>query len=209
MLTFYYAAETCALASHIAFEEAGAAYRTVRIDFATAQQRSPEYLAINPKGRVPVLVTERGNLTETPAILAFIAQTYPRADLRRSTTSTRSRACRNSMPISARLSMSRTRTACAAIAGSMTKPPSRRCSARRRKPSANCFALIERMMFQGPFVMGARYTILRPVSHSPSRNGGKPTASTPSDFPSSPTIAAACRNAPPSSARSRWSLRSA
>src|SRR5205085_1716281 len=45
------------------------------------EQRSPEYLKINPKGRVPVLVTERGILSENPAILAYVAQTHPAAKL--------------------------------------------------------------------------------------------------------------------------------
>ena len=81
MLTLYYATNTCALASHIALEEAGAAYETRWVDFGAAEQTKPEYLAINPKGRVPALVTERGVLTETPAILAYIAQSYPEARL--------------------------------------------------------------------------------------------------------------------------------
>jgi len=81
MLKLYYAPGTCALASHIALQEAGAAYTTERVDFKTNQQNSPEYLAINPKGRVPALVTDRGILTETPAMLAFIAQSFPQAKL--------------------------------------------------------------------------------------------------------------------------------
>src|SRR5580704_19743482 len=81
MMKLYYAAHTCALASHIALEDAGAEYSTVRINFATEEQRKPEYLAINPKARVPSLVTERGILTETPAMLAFIAQSFPKARL--------------------------------------------------------------------------------------------------------------------------------
>jgi len=81
MLHLYFTPQTCALASHIALEEAGADYTLTRIDFATAQQRSAEYLAINPKGRVPALVTERGVLTETPAMLAYIAQLFPAANL--------------------------------------------------------------------------------------------------------------------------------
>src|SRR5258708_13600967 len=81
MLTFYYATNTCALASHIALEEAGAAYETRWVDFGAAEQTKPDYLRINPKGRVPTLATERGVLTETPAILAFIAQSTPGADL--------------------------------------------------------------------------------------------------------------------------------
>jgi glutathione S-transferase len=81
MITFYYAPDTCSLASHLALEQAGARYELVRIDFKRNQQRSPEYLKINPKGRVPALVTERGALTETPALLEFIAQTHPQAGL--------------------------------------------------------------------------------------------------------------------------------
>ena len=57
MLTFYYSPGSCALASHIALEEAGASYDAKRIDFGANQQRSPDYLKINPKGRVPALAT--------------------------------------------------------------------------------------------------------------------------------------------------------
>ena len=81
MLNLYYAAHTCALATHIVLEEVGADYTTTRIDFASAQQRSPEYLKVNPKGRVPALVTDRGILTETPAMLAFVAQSFPKQNL--------------------------------------------------------------------------------------------------------------------------------
>jgi glutathione S-transferase len=72
MFKLYYSPGSCALASHIALQEAGAPYTTERIDFKSNQQNSPEYLAINPKGRVPSLVTDRGILTETPAVLVFI-----------------------------------------------------------------------------------------------------------------------------------------
>jgi glutathione S-transferase len=81
MLKLYYTPDTCALASHIALNDAGADYTIARISFAKEEQRQPEYLAINPKGRVPALVTGKGILTETPAILAFIAQSYPQARL--------------------------------------------------------------------------------------------------------------------------------
>src|SRR5215510_6772003 len=81
MFKLYYAPGTCALASHIILEEAGADYTTERLSFKANQQNSPEYLAINPKGRVPSLVTDHGVLTETPAMLAYIAQTFPKAKL--------------------------------------------------------------------------------------------------------------------------------
>src|SRR5438105_3050683 len=81
MFTLYYAPHSCSLASHIALAEAGAAYRLKRIDFGKSEQREPHYLAINPKARVPAMVSPRGILTETPAILAFIAQSFPDAHL--------------------------------------------------------------------------------------------------------------------------------
>jgi glutathione S-transferase len=59
MMKLYHAAHTCSLASHIALEDAAADYSTVRISFAAEEQRQPEYLAINPKARVPALVTDR------------------------------------------------------------------------------------------------------------------------------------------------------
>lgn len=81
MLTLYYASGTCALAAHLALEFAGAPYEAKRLDFKQNQQRSPEYLRVNPKGRVPALVTGRGVLTETPALLQYIAQSFPQAKL--------------------------------------------------------------------------------------------------------------------------------
>ena len=77
MFTLYYAPHTCSLASHIALEDAGAVYELKRVDFAKMEQKSPDYVAINPKGRVPAMLTPRGVLTETPAMLAFIAQSFP------------------------------------------------------------------------------------------------------------------------------------
>ena len=81
MLTLYYAPGTCALASHLALEYAGAAYQAVRIDFASKQQQSPGYLRLNPRGRVPALVTDRGVLTETLAVLQYVSQSFPEARL--------------------------------------------------------------------------------------------------------------------------------
>ena len=81
VLTLYYARHSCSLASHIALEDAGATYSTVRLSLSANDQRSPGYVTINPKGRVPALVTDTGILTETPAILVFIAQTFPHAGL--------------------------------------------------------------------------------------------------------------------------------
>ncbi|MDC0476950.1 glutathione S-transferase family protein [Alphaproteobacteria bacterium] len=75
-LTFYYAKNSAAYAPHILLEDVGAEYEAIKIDFVGGEQRAAPYLKINPKGRVPSLITDQGILTETPAILAYIAQTH-------------------------------------------------------------------------------------------------------------------------------------
>ena len=81
MLRLFYSPGSCARASHIALEEAGADFEAVLVDLKTGAHKTPEYMAINPKARVPALQTDRGILTENPAILAYVAQTYPAAKL--------------------------------------------------------------------------------------------------------------------------------
>ena len=81
MMKLFYHPGSCALASHIALEEAGADYEAVRLNMRNGDQNRPEYLAINPKGRIPALVTDQGVLTENCAILAWVAQAFPEANL--------------------------------------------------------------------------------------------------------------------------------
>jgi glutathione S-transferase len=71
-LTLYYSPGACSLAPHIVLEELGVPYEAVRISTAEGQQRSPEYLRINPRGRVPTLVADGKVLVENVAILAFL-----------------------------------------------------------------------------------------------------------------------------------------
>ena len=80
-LTLHYDSGTIACAVAITLNEAQAEYTAQRVDFSAGEQRSAGYLAINPKGRVPALVTDRGVLTETAAILDYVAATHPQAGL--------------------------------------------------------------------------------------------------------------------------------
>lgn len=80
-MKLYYAPGTCALAAHIVLEEVGAPFTLEKVDFAADEQNSPGYLSLNPKGRVPLLVDGDFSLTEAPAILQYIAEQYPEADL--------------------------------------------------------------------------------------------------------------------------------
>jgi glutathione S-transferase len=81
MLVLFHTPNSCALASHLALELSGLPYEARKVDFANNEQRSPAFLKINPKGRVPALVTEHGVLTENPAILTYISQCAPQAQL--------------------------------------------------------------------------------------------------------------------------------
>jgi glutathione S-transferase len=75
MLKLYYSPGACSLAPHIVLEELQLPYQLVLASIAEGKTRTPEYLAMNPKGRVPVLVTEEGEmLTEAPAICWYLAQ---------------------------------------------------------------------------------------------------------------------------------------
>jgi glutathione S-transferase len=80
-LQLHYYPGNASLAPHMLLEELGVPFELKLVDRAKDAQRSPEYLKLNPKGRVPALVTERGVLTETPAILLYIAQCFPQAKL--------------------------------------------------------------------------------------------------------------------------------
>ena len=81
MLKLYYSPGACAMASHIALEEAGSDYELQKIDLRQGEQRTPEYLAINPAGVTPALATEQGVITQNVAILTYVAQTHPQAGL--------------------------------------------------------------------------------------------------------------------------------
>jgi glutathione S-transferase len=162
MMKLYYTADTCSLASHIALNDAGADYSTVRISFASEEQRKPEYLAINPKGRVPALVTDRGILTETPAMLAFIAQSFPEARLAplddpfrfAQVQAFNSYLCSTlHVAHSHRMRGNRWASDPASFADMQRKVP---------ESVAACYRLIEDGMLAGPWVMGETYTICDP-----------------------------------------------
>lgn len=81
MIRLFYSPGSCSLAPHIALEEAGAEYEAVLTNLREKANLRPEYLALNPKGRVPALATNQGVQTENVAILAWIAQALPEARL--------------------------------------------------------------------------------------------------------------------------------
>ncbi len=80
-IKLYYSPGACSLASHIAIEEVGVPYETVRINTSQGEQRSPAYLAINPRGRVPTAIIDGHVLTENVGIMTYFAGGYPKANI--------------------------------------------------------------------------------------------------------------------------------
>ena len=80
-LTLYFAPDSCARVPLIALEEIGSPYSLEVVAFMKGQHKSPEYLARNPKGKVPLLVVDGVPLTENVAILTWLAERFPEAGL--------------------------------------------------------------------------------------------------------------------------------
>jgi glutathione S-transferase len=161
MLILYTRTGSCSLASHIALEEAGAPYEAREVDFSVQAQRSPEYLTLNPKGRVPALATERGILTETVAILAYIAQAFPEARL----APTDPFEFAQGQAFNAYLASTVHVAHAHRFRGARWADDPAAHEAMRAKVAGNmtdCFSLIESQMLAGPWVLGEAYSICDP-----------------------------------------------
>lgn len=154
MLKLYYSPGACAMASHIALEEAGADYELVKIDLKTGEQKTPEYLAINPAGVTPALVTDEGVLTENLVIMGYVAQTHPHAHL---------------ADLDSSFEFGRMQSVNGFLASSLhpaigpvlfARPPleGETRAAALDKALAR-YDLVEHHMLQGPWVMGELYTV--------------------------------------------------
>ena len=84
-LTLYYAPYTCALVPYVTLTEAGAQFDVANVNTRSGQNRSAEFMRVNPKAKVPVLVIDGEPLTENLALQLWIARQYPAAKLLPST----------------------------------------------------------------------------------------------------------------------------
>jgi glutathione S-transferase len=159
MLQFFYAPNSCALATHLALEASGLPYQARRVDFASNEQRSAAFLAVNPKGRVPALVSGQGVLTETPAILAYLCQLAPEAAL---------------APLDDPWAFAQLQSFNSYLASTVHVAHAHRyrglrwadepaaIEAMKRKVPQNmraCFKLIEEELLKGPWVLGTDYSV--------------------------------------------------
>ncbi|MBW6421097.1 glutathione S-transferase family protein [Rhizobium sp. XQZ8] len=162
MYTLFFSPNACSLASHIALAESGLPYELKRLKFAENEQRSDAYLKINPKGRVPALATDRGVITETVAILAFIAQAAPEAKL---------------APLDDPFLFARMQAFNAYIASTVhvasahyrrharwadNQSSFEDMMAKAPKNVHECFQLIEDDFLEGPYVLGEAYSVADP-----------------------------------------------
>ena len=162
MLELYYAPHSCSLVTHIALEEAGADFELHLVDFAKDEQRSQRYLAVNPKARVPALVTDEGTLTETPAMVIFVAQTYPEAKL---------------APLDSPYELARVQAVNSYLCSSLQVAHAHRMRGYRwtneqtaiaamqrfvPRSVADCYGYIEDYVIKGPWVMGSSYSVADP-----------------------------------------------
>ena len=164
-MEYHFTPGTVALAPLIVLHEIDVAYIPRRVDFASAAQRSDGYRAINPKGRVPTLVVDGEVLTETPAILAYLAQTHPGARL----------IPDDAMGFAQVQSVNAYLCATVHVAHAHRMRGARwvdgedhEAAMRAKVPQTMtaCFAHIEKHMLRGPWVMGERYSIADPYLYT-------------------------------------------
>ena len=81
MLTLYFAPGSSSMAVHIALHEVGASFETRPMSFKSNDMRAPEFLKLNPDGKVPTLLIDGRVLTEVAGILFYLAKRFPEARL--------------------------------------------------------------------------------------------------------------------------------
>ena len=80
-IKLYHAYTACSCVTLTALEKIGVDYEEQMLDFEQGDHRSPEFLAVNPQGKVPTLVVNGRPLTENGAIMRWLHWTFPEADL--------------------------------------------------------------------------------------------------------------------------------
>lgn len=80
-VVFYHNPRSRAQMAHWMLEEAGAPYRTILVDFEKNEHKAPGFLKLNPMGKLPTIVHRGTVVTETAAIIAYLADAFPQAGL--------------------------------------------------------------------------------------------------------------------------------
>lgn len=161
MFVFYTSSGSSALATHILLEEIGAPYEVRNVPISEGAHLRSEYLAINPKGRVPALADGKTVVTETPAILTYLAEVHPEKGLLPDDARARARVNEIAAYLCATMHVAfahKFRAARwtddeAAIAAMQAKVP---------QNLRDCAGIIEEHYLIGPWALGDGYSILDP-----------------------------------------------
>ncbi len=157
-MKLHYAPGTISIAVAIALHEAGLEFDPIKVDFKAKAQIQPAYRQINPKGRVPALETDDGILTETGAILDYIAAITPAASMmpQKPFQAAQLRAVMYYLASTAHVNhahgprASRWADSAAAQEDMRAKVP---------ETMGECCAYIEEHCLAGPFIMGDQITV--------------------------------------------------
>ena len=161
MLRLFYSKKSCAYAPHILLYEIGAEFEAQHLDFEKNEQVSSEFLKINPKGRVPALATPDGVLTENPAILLFLAQTYPEKTLAPNSSFELANAQAFNIFIASTVHVAHAHK----HRGYRWADDKDAWTAMASKVAANmadCATIIQQSLFKGPFVLGSSFSMCDP-----------------------------------------------
>jgi glutathione S-transferase len=156
-MRLFYSPGACSLVSHVALEESGAPFEAVAVPIAEGANYRPDYLAVNPRGLIPALQIGERVIAETIAILTWIAHAAPDSGV---------------LPLGEPLALSRTYEllsyfATSVHAGAFRPVYQARAQgeaavqarlAEQRPTLETCFADIEALYGDGPWLLGARFS---------------------------------------------------
>ena len=182
MYTLFYSPGTASMAVHLALLEIGAPCRLEKLDFAREEQRSAEYLKLNPRGQVPTLVIDGQPYFEAAALVMILAERHPEAKLAPSAGSPLRAAWYQWMVFFANsLAPAYRQWFYPADLGSAEHPPAVREALRTKIEDA--WSLVEaHLAAQGPYMLGADFSgvdLLALMYMRWSRNMPKPVTAWP------------------------------
>ena len=158
----YYSPGSCSFAPHVVLQEIGLPFELRKVSTAERSNYSPEYLAVNPKGRVPTLLIDGFTLTENPAILAFLGRRYPEAGLYPSTAGEEEARCLEWLAWSSNT---------VHVAFAQIFRPERYVPSAEAYPSVQasgrvnfqrCLAEIDAHLTRSEYAVGSRFTVVDP-----------------------------------------------
>jgi glutathione S-transferase len=161
-IALYYSPGSCSFAPHVVLREIGVTFELRKFSTADRSNYSPEYLAVNPKGRIPTLLIDGFTLTENPAVLAYLGRRYPEADLYPSTATEDEARCLEWLSWSSNT---------VHVAFAQILRPERFVPSADAYPPVQasghvnfqrCLAEIETHLTRSPFAVGRRFTVVDP-----------------------------------------------